>query len=150
MLEESISLLPVLKSFPLLIALMHNSTLSHLGKWIKAASVGQSYWTSGFSYILQFGSFGDEKLQPRTDVLWLCDSCMPCLGSCALLDTLYFKKPWRPNIKVCDNTDHLSTCCFPLQDYIFYLEPERLESGKGKCSYDPKVDTVSALISEFQ
>lgn len=38
--------------------------------------------------------------------------------------------------------------CFLLQDYIFYLEPDKLESGKGKCSYDPKVDTVSALISE--
>lgn len=36
----------------------------------------------------------------------------------------------------------------PFQDYIFYLEPDKLESGKGKCSYDPKVDTVSALISE--
>lgn len=34
------------------------------------------------------------------------------------------------------------------QDYIFYLEPEKLESGKGECSYDPKVDSVSALISE--
>ncbi|KFV06602.1 Semaphorin-3F, partial [Pterocles gutturalis] len=31
---------------------------------------------------------------------------------------------------------------------IFYLEPDKLESGKGKCSYDPKVDTVSALINE--
>lgn len=35
-----------------------------------------------------------------------------------------------------------------LQDYIFYLEPEKLESGKGKCPYDPKLDTASALISE--
>uniref|UniRef100_A0A8C5S1C2 Semaphorin 3F n=1 Tax=Laticauda laticaudata TaxID=8630 RepID=A0A8C5S1C2_LATLA len=34
------------------------------------------------------------------------------------------------------------------KDYIFYLEPEKLESGKGKCSYDPKVDTVSTLINE--
>ncbi|XP_074054101.1 semaphorin-3F isoform X1 [Macrotis lagotis] len=34
------------------------------------------------------------------------------------------------------------------QDYIFYLEPEKLESGKGKCPYDPKVDSVSALINE--
>lgn len=44
----------------------------------------------------------------------------------------------------------LTSCsiCFLLQDYIFYLEPDKLESGKGKCSYDPKVDTVSALISE--
>lgn len=41
-----------------------------------------------------------------------------------------------------------SLFCFLLQDYIFYLEPDKLESGKGKCSYDPKVDTVSALISE--
>lgn len=35
-----------------------------------------------------------------------------------------------------------------LQDYIFYMEPERLESGKGKCPYDPKLDTASAIISE--
>ena len=35
-----------------------------------------------------------------------------------------------------------------LQDYVFYLEPEKLESGKGKCPYDPKLDTASALISE--
>lgn len=41
-----------------------------------------------------------------------------------------------------------SPVCFLLQDYIFYLEPDKLESGKGKCSYDPKVDTVSALISK--
>ncbi|XP_038628306.1 semaphorin-3F isoform X2 [Tachyglossus aculeatus] len=34
------------------------------------------------------------------------------------------------------------------KDYIFYLEPEKLESGKGKCPYDPKVDSVSALINE--
>lgn len=49
---------------------------------------------------------------------------------------------WRDEI--------LTSCsiCFLLQDYIFYLEPDKLESGKGKCSYDPKVDTVSALISE--
>lgn len=46
--------------------------------------------------------------------------------------------------------ESLTSCsiCFLLQDYIFYLEPDKLESGKGKCSYDPKVDTVSALISE--
>lgn len=46
----------------------------------------------------------------------------------------------------------LAGCAEPsstLQDYIFYLEPERLESGKGKCPYDPKLDTASALISEF-
>lgn len=52
-------------------------------------------------------------------------------------------------MRVCSDVDHLSTCYILFQDYIFYLEPEKLESGKGKCSYDPKVDTVSALISEF-
>uniref|UniRef100_A0AAA9U165 Semaphorin 3F n=1 Tax=Bos taurus TaxID=9913 RepID=A0AAA9U165_BOVIN len=36
----------------------------------------------------------------------------------------------------------------PRQDYVFYLEPEKLESGKGKCPYDPKLDTASALINE--
>ncbi|ELV09636.1 Semaphorin-3F [Tupaia chinensis] len=36
----------------------------------------------------------------------------------------------------------------PRQDYIFHLEPDRLESGKGKCPYDPKLDTASALINE--
>uniref|UniRef100_A0A674N0I1 Semaphorin 3F n=1 Tax=Takifugu rubripes TaxID=31033 RepID=A0A674N0I1_TAKRU len=31
--------------------------------------------------------------------------------------------------------------------YIFHLEPGRVESGKGKCSYDPKLNSVSALIN---
>lgn len=34
------------------------------------------------------------------------------------------------------------------QDYIFHLEPGKVESGKGKCSYDPKFSSVSSLISE--
>ncbi|XP_041047029.1 semaphorin-3F isoform X1 [Carcharodon carcharias] len=33
------------------------------------------------------------------------------------------------------------------QDYIFHLEPGKVESGKGKCSYDPKLDSVSSLIN---
>lgn len=44
-------------------------------------------------------------------------------------------------------------CClcviFPFQEDIFHLEPGRVESGKGKCSYDPKLNSVSALISEY-
>ncbi|XP_029455501.1 semaphorin-3F isoform X1 [Rhinatrema bivittatum] len=32
------------------------------------------------------------------------------------------------------------------KEHIFHLEPDKLESGKGKCSYDPKLDSVSALI----
>lgn len=38
---------------------------------------------------------------------------------------------------------------FPFQEEIFHLEPGRVESGKGKCSYDPKLNSVSALISEY-
>ncbi|KAL4655987.1 semaphorin-3F-like [Arapaima gigas] len=34
-----------------------------------------------------------------------------------------------------------------LKEYIFHLEPDRVDSGKGKCSYDPKLNSVSALIN---
>ncbi|KAG8436178.1 hypothetical protein GDO86_007326 [Hymenochirus boettgeri] len=34
------------------------------------------------------------------------------------------------------------------KDYVFHLETDRVESGKGKCAYDPKLDSVSALINE--
>ncbi|CAL8339788.1 unnamed protein product [Lota lota] len=34
-----------------------------------------------------------------------------------------------------------------LKEYIFQLEPGKLDSGKGKCSYDPKLNSVSALIN---
>uniref|UniRef100_A0A4W3JXT8 Sema domain, immunoglobulin domain (Ig), short basic domain, secreted, (semaphorin) 3Fa n=1 Tax=Callorhinchus milii TaxID=7868 RepID=A0A4W3JXT8_CALMI len=42
------------------------------------------------------------------------------------------------------------TCGNPspgLTDYIFHLEPGKVESGKGKCSYDPKLNSVSSLIN---
>lgn len=38
---------------------------------------------------------------------------------------------------------------FSFQEEIFHLEPGKVESGKGKCSYDPKLNSVSALISEY-
>lgn len=38
---------------------------------------------------------------------------------------------------------------FPFQEEIFHLEPGKVESGKGKCSYDPKLNSVSALISKY-
>jgi len=31
---------------------------------------------------------------------------------------------------------------------VFHLEPGREDSGKGKCPYDPKLNSVSALISK--
>uniref|UniRef100_A0A8C6SFN7 Sema domain, immunoglobulin domain (Ig), short basic domain, secreted, (semaphorin) 3Fb n=1 Tax=Neogobius melanostomus TaxID=47308 RepID=A0A8C6SFN7_9GOBI len=34
-----------------------------------------------------------------------------------------------------------------LKEEIFHLEPGRVESGKGKCTYDPKLNSVSALIN---
>ncbi|XP_072521483.1 semaphorin-3F isoform X1 [Salminus brasiliensis] len=34
-----------------------------------------------------------------------------------------------------------------LQEYIFHLEPGREDSGKGKCPYDPKLNSVSTLIN---
>uniref|UniRef100_A0A671T777 Semaphorin-3F-like n=1 Tax=Sinocyclocheilus anshuiensis TaxID=1608454 RepID=A0A671T777_9TELE len=32
-------------------------------------------------------------------------------------------------------------------EYIFHLEPGKEDSGKGKCPYDPKLNSVSALIN---
>lgn len=37
----------------------------------------------------------------------------------------------------------------PFQEYIFRLEPGKVDSGKGKCPYDPKLNSVSALISTY-
>ncbi|KAL1265973.1 hypothetical protein QQF64_004000 [Cirrhinus molitorella] len=33
------------------------------------------------------------------------------------------------------------------REYIFHLEPGKEDSGKGKCPYDPKLNSVSALIN---
>lgn len=38
---------------------------------------------------------------------------------------------------------------FLFQEYIFRLEPGKVDSGKGKCPYDPKLNSVSALIREL-
>lgn len=37
---------------------------------------------------------------------------------------------------------------FPFQEYIFRLEPGKVDSGKGKCPFDPKLNSVSTLISK--
>lgn len=42
-----------------------------------------------------------------------------------------------------------SQCLIWWQEYIFRLEPGNEDSGKGKCPYDPKLNSVSALISEY-
>lgn len=38
----------------------------------------------------------------------------------------------------------------PLQDYLFRLVPGFVESGKGKCSYDPKQENVAVLLGTTQ
>lgn len=37
-----------------------------------------------------------------------------------------------------------------LQDYLFRLVPGFVESGKGKCSYDPKQENIAVLLSKIQ
>uniref|UniRef100_A0A8C6U8C9 Sema domain, immunoglobulin domain (Ig), short basic domain, secreted, (semaphorin) 3Fa n=1 Tax=Neogobius melanostomus TaxID=47308 RepID=A0A8C6U8C9_9GOBI len=43
----------------------------------------------------------------------------------------------------------LGTTAEPMEvkEYIFRLEPGKVDSGKGKCPYDPKLNSVSALIN---
>lgn len=36
----------------------------------------------------------------------------------------------------------------PLQDYLFRLVPGYVDSGKGKCSYDPTQENIAVLISK--
>lgn len=38
----------------------------------------------------------------------------------------------------------------PLQDYLFRLVPGFVESGKGKCSYDPKQENIAVLLGTRQ
>uniref|UniRef100_A0A8C9SGF8 Semaphorin 3F n=1 Tax=Scleropages formosus TaxID=113540 RepID=A0A8C9SGF8_SCLFO len=52
--------------------------------------------------------------------------------------------------QVTENAPPRSHCLPPntrLAEYIFHLEPGKVDSGKGKCSYDPKLNSVSALIN---
>ncbi|XP_072276432.1 semaphorin-3F isoform X3 [Pyxicephalus adspersus] len=63
-------------------------------------------------------------------------------------------QPWnRTHLYVCGTGAYNPVCTYinrgrKAQDYVFYLDPDRVESGKGKCAYDPKLDSVSALINE--
>lgn len=63
-------------------------------------------------------------------------------------------QPWnRTHLYTCGTGAYNPVCTYinrgrKAQDYVFYLDPDRVESGKGKCAYDPKLDSVSALINE--
>uniref|UniRef100_A0A8C5TBM6 Semaphorin 3F n=3 Tax=Neognathae TaxID=8825 RepID=A0A8C5TBM6_9PASS len=61
-------------------------------------------------------------------------------------------QPWnRTHLYVCGTGAYNPICAFVNRGRKAQVRggrDPRLESGKGKCSYDPKVDTVSALINE--
>ncbi len=52
--------------------------------------------------------------------------------------------------RIIDRKTERANLCFqfPFQEYVFHLEPGKEDSGKGKCPYDPKLDSVSTLISK--
>uniref|UniRef100_A0A3Q4I9N7 Sema domain, immunoglobulin domain (Ig), short basic domain, secreted, (semaphorin) 3Fb n=1 Tax=Neolamprologus brichardi TaxID=32507 RepID=A0A3Q4I9N7_NEOBR len=62
-------------------------------------------------------------------------------------------EPWnRTHLYICGTGAYNPVCTFvnrgrKPQEEIFHLEPGKVESGKGKCSYDPKLNSVSALIN---
>ncbi|XP_014021906.1 semaphorin-3F isoform X4 [Salmo salar] len=62
-------------------------------------------------------------------------------------------EPWnRTHLYVCGTGAYNPICTYvnrgrKPQEYIWHLEPGKVESGKGKCSYDPKLNSVSALIN---
>uniref|UniRef100_A0A8C8M823 Semaphorin-3C n=2 Tax=Oncorhynchus TaxID=8016 RepID=A0A8C8M823_ONCTS len=62
-------------------------------------------------------------------------------------------EPWnRTHLYVCGTGAYNPVCTYVdrgrrSQEYIFRLEPGKVDSGKGKCPYDPKLNSVSALIN---
>uniref|UniRef100_A0AAQ4PS64 Sema domain, immunoglobulin domain (Ig), short basic domain, secreted, (semaphorin) 3Fb n=1 Tax=Gasterosteus aculeatus aculeatus TaxID=481459 RepID=A0AAQ4PS64_GASAC len=62
-------------------------------------------------------------------------------------------EPWnRTQLYICGTGAYNPVCTFvnrgrKPQEEIFRLDPGRVESGKGKCSYDPNLNSVSALIN---
>lgn len=114
--------------------------LSQVSKWWRAWRSSQRFQRSPSQDLQLLRRPADPLCGPSTSVLTLLCAILEQAASPGGLWELSHK--WRG--------ESLTSCsiCFLLQDYIFYLEPDKLESGKGKCSYDPKVDTVSALISE--
>ncbi|KAL7833311.1 hypothetical protein SRHO_G00303290 [Serrasalmus rhombeus] len=62
-------------------------------------------------------------------------------------------EPWnRTHLYVCGTGAYNPICTYvdrghKSQEYIFRLEPGKVDSGKGKCPFDPKLNSVSALIN---
>uniref|UniRef100_A0AAR2KZJ7 Semaphorin-3C n=1 Tax=Pygocentrus nattereri TaxID=42514 RepID=A0AAR2KZJ7_PYGNA len=75
----------------------------------------------------------------------------PLIGECGNFIRLI--EPWnRTHLYVCGTGAYNPVCTYinrgrkPME-YVFHLEPGREDSGKGKCPYDPKLNSVSALIN---
>uniref|UniRef100_A0A8C2JWM0 Sema domain, immunoglobulin domain (Ig), short basic domain, secreted, (semaphorin) 3Fa n=1 Tax=Cyprinus carpio TaxID=7962 RepID=A0A8C2JWM0_CYPCA len=60
-------------------------------------------------------------------------------------------EPWnRTHLYLCGTGAYNPICAYVdrgQREYIFRLEPGKVDSGKGKCPFDPKLNSVSALIN---
>uniref|UniRef100_A0A8C7UYV2 Sema domain, immunoglobulin domain (Ig), short basic domain, secreted, (semaphorin) 3Ga n=1 Tax=Oncorhynchus mykiss TaxID=8022 RepID=A0A8C7UYV2_ONCMY len=72
-------------------------------------------------------------------------------GQCA--NFVRMIEPWnRTHLYTCGTGAYQPICTFinrgwKAEDYVFRLVPGFLESGKGKCSYDPFQENIAALIN---
>ncbi|XP_040927311.1 semaphorin-3F-like isoform X2 [Betta splendens] len=72
-------------------------------------------------------------------------------GECANFVRLI--EPWnRTHLYTCGTGAYQPTCTFinrgwRAEDYLFRLVPGYVDSGKGKCSYDPKQESVAVLLN---
>uniref|UniRef100_A0A673Z088 Sema domain, immunoglobulin domain (Ig), short basic domain, secreted, (semaphorin) 3Ga n=1 Tax=Salmo trutta TaxID=8032 RepID=A0A673Z088_SALTR len=72
-------------------------------------------------------------------------------GECA--NFVRMIEPWnRTHLYTCGTGAYQPICTFinrgwKAEDYVFRLVPGFLESGKGKCSYDPFQENIAALIN---
>uniref|UniRef100_A0A3B4AJ67 Sema domain-containing protein n=1 Tax=Periophthalmus magnuspinnatus TaxID=409849 RepID=A0A3B4AJ67_9GOBI len=75
------------------------------------------------------------------------------VGSCSVL-LLPAVQPWnRTHLYTCGTGAYQPICTFinrgwRAEDYLFRLVPGYVDSGKGKCSYDPKQENVATLIND--
>uniref|UniRef100_A0A672LL60 Semaphorin-3F-like n=1 Tax=Sinocyclocheilus grahami TaxID=75366 RepID=A0A672LL60_SINGR len=75
----------------------------------------------------------------------------PLIGECANFVRLI--EPWnRTHLYTCGTGAYKPICTFinrgwRAEDYLFRLVPGYVDSGKGKCSYDPNQENVAALIN---
>uniref|UniRef100_A0A8C2ZCM7 Semaphorin 3F n=1 Tax=Cyclopterus lumpus TaxID=8103 RepID=A0A8C2ZCM7_CYCLU len=75
----------------------------------------------------------------------------PHIEECA--NFIRLVEPWnRTQLYICGTGAYNPVCTFvnrgrKPQEEIFHLEPGKVESGKGKCSYDPNLNSVSTLIN---